>query len=138
MLGKSREDEASLVDLGVVVSAELDFLLGGPGAEGNLDVRVGVLAADHEADLTRGVGRDGGVGIFSNGEDLLAVLLELGDQGKVKPLVLSCQGSLAICNKDRANSAKQNTTRRRKGMFLHVNHRKGRAVRQNGMNSTTR
>ena len=110
------------MDLGVVVPAELDFLLGGPGAEGNLDVHVGVLAAHHEANLAGGVGRDGGVGIFSNGEDLLAILLELGDQGKVEPLVLSCEGSLAICMEDRASSAKQNTTRRRKGTFLHVNH----------------
>jgi len=85
------------VDLRVVVSAELDLLLSGPLAKGNLDVGVGVLGADHEADLARGVGRDGGVGVLGDGEDLAAVLPELGDQGKVEPLVLSCLGvTLAI------------------------------------------
>lgn len=90
LLGEVGKDERGLVDLGVVVTAELLLLLGGPGAEGNLDVGVGVLGADHEADLARGVGRDGGVGVLSDGENLLAVLLELGDQGKVEPLVLGC------------------------------------------------
>jgi hypothetical protein len=40
--------------------------------------------------LTGWVGGDGGVCVFYSWEDLLAVLLELGDQWKVKPLVLSC------------------------------------------------
>ena len=77
------------MDLGIVVPAQLLLLLLGPGPHGNPDVAVGVLAADHEADLARGVGRDGGVSILSNGEDLLAVLLELGDERQVQPLVLS-------------------------------------------------
>lgn len=78
------------MDLGVVVAAELLLLLLGPGAKGHLDVGVGVLGADHEADLAGGVGGDGGVGVLGDGEDLLAVLLELGDEGEVEPLVLSC------------------------------------------------
>lgn len=78
------------MDLRVVVAAELLFLLLGPGAERNLEVGVGVLGADHESNLTGGVGGDGGVGVLGDGEDLLAVLLELGDEGKVEPLVLSC------------------------------------------------
>ena len=90
LLGEGGENEAGLVDLGVVVAAELLLLLLGPRAERNLDVGVGVLGADHEADLAGGVGGDGGVGVLGNGEDLLAVLLELGDEGKVEPLVLSC------------------------------------------------
>jgi hypothetical protein len=35
------------------------------------------------------VGGDGGVCVFDGGEDLLAVLLQLGDQWEVEPLVLS-------------------------------------------------
>lgn len=77
------------MDLSVVVPAQLLFLFFGPGADGNLDVTVGILAAYHEADLARRVGWNGGVGVFGNGEDLLAVLLELGDQGQVEPLILS-------------------------------------------------
>lgn len=78
------------MDIGVVVPAELLLFLLGPGPQGNPDVAAGILAADHEADLARGVGRDGGVSVLGNGEDLLAVLLELGDERQVQPLVLSC------------------------------------------------
>lgn len=78
------------MDLGVVVLALLVLLLGGPLAQGHLDVGVGVLAADHEANLARRVGGDGGVGVLGDGKDLLAVLLELGDEGQVQPLVLGC------------------------------------------------
>ena len=76
------------MDLLVVVAAQTLLLLGGPGTNGLLDVAVGVLAADHEADLARRVGRDGGVGVLGDGEDFLAVFLELGDERKVEPLVL--------------------------------------------------
>jgi len=78
------------VDILVVVAAQALLLLAGPGAQRLLDVAVGVLAADHEADLARGVGRDGGVGVLDDGEDLLAGLLQLGDERDVEPLVLSC------------------------------------------------
>jgi len=77
------------VDLRVVVPAQLVFLLRGPLAEGLLDVAAGVLAADHEANLAAGIGGDGGVAVLGDGEDLLAVLLELADERHVKPLVLS-------------------------------------------------
>ena len=76
------------MDVLVVVAAELLLLLGGPGAEGLTDVAGGILAADHKADLAGGVGGDGGVGVFGDGEDLLAGLLEVGNQVKVEPLVL--------------------------------------------------
>lgn len=89
LLGEGGQDEAGLVDLGVVVAALLLLLLGGPAAQGDADVAVGILAADHEADLAGGVGGDGGVGVLGDGEDLLAVLLQLGDERKMEPLVLS-------------------------------------------------
>lgn len=77
------------MNLRVVVSAQLLLLLRSPGPNGNLDVTVGVLAADHEANLSRRIGRDGSVGVLGNGEDLLAVLLQVGDERQVEPLVLS-------------------------------------------------
>lgn len=76
------------MDVGVVVAAVLLLLLAGPGTDGLLDVAGGVLAAHHEADLAGGVGGDGGVGVLGDGENLIAGLLEVGDQGKVQPLVL--------------------------------------------------
>lgn len=92
---ESRQDERSLVDVRVVVSAQLLLLLLGPRPQRHLDVGVGVLAAHHEADLARGIGWDGGVSVLGHREDLLAVLLELGDELQVKPLVLSCKDKLA-------------------------------------------
>jgi hypothetical protein len=89
LLGEVGQDKGSLVDLLVVVLAELVLLGLGPLADGLLEVAAGVKGADHETDLARGVGGDGGVGVLDVGEDLLAVLLELGDQGEVQPLVLS-------------------------------------------------
>lgn len=79
------------MDVGVVVAAQTVLLLAGPAADGLLEVGLGVLAADHEADLAGGVGGDGGVGVLSNGEDLVASLLQVGDELEVKPLVLGCK-----------------------------------------------
>lgn len=84
------------MDLLAVVPAKLLLLFGGPAAEGLLEVAVGVLAADHEADLAGGVGRDSGVTVLDVGEDLLASLLEVDNEGHVKPLVLGYMGMLAI------------------------------------------
>jgi hypothetical protein len=93
LAGKVGQDESSLVNLLSVVLAELVLLLGGPAAEGLLDVAVGVLAADHETNLARGVGGNGGVGVFDGGEDGLARLLEVGDKRQVQPLVLGYESS---------------------------------------------
>lgn len=78
------------MDLLGVVLAQLVLFLCRPSADRGLEVAVGILGADHEADLARRVGGNGGVGVFNVGEDALAVLLELGDEGKVEPLVLGC------------------------------------------------
>ena len=82
------QHKAGAVNVLVVVTAQLLFLLPSPGADGLTHVAAGVLAADHETDLARGVGGDGGVGVFRDREDLLAGLLEVGDQREVEPLVL--------------------------------------------------
>jgi hypothetical protein len=94
LASKGRQDERGLVDLLAVVPAQLLLLFSRPAAERLLQVAVGVLAANHEANLARGVSRDGGVAVLDVGEDLLARLLEVGNERKVEPLVLSCS---AIC-----------------------------------------
>lgn len=91
LTGKVGKNEASPVDILVVVAAETLLLLASPAADGLTHVAVGVLAADHEANLAGGVGGDGGVGVFGDGEDFLAGLLEVGDERKVQPLVLGCR-----------------------------------------------
>lgn len=77
------------MDIRVVVAELGVLLLGGEAADWGLQVAGGVLGADHEANLAGGVSGDGGVGVLDGWEDLLAVLLELGDQWQMEPLVLS-------------------------------------------------
>jgi hypothetical protein len=86
---KGGQHKAGLVDAAVVVAVALILLLLGQSAERLGDVAAGLLAAHHEADLARGVGRDRGVGVLDDGEDLAAGLLKLGDELEVEPLVLS-------------------------------------------------
>lgn len=76
------------MDSSVVVAAQLLFLLWGPFAEWLAEIAIGVLAADHESNLTRWVGRNGGIGVLDVWEYFLAVLLKLGDQWEMEPLVL--------------------------------------------------
>jgi hypothetical protein len=78
------------VDVLAVVPAQLLFLLRRPEPQRLRHIPVRIFAANHEADLTRWISWNGGVGILGNGEDRLAVLLELLDQGEMQPLVLSC------------------------------------------------
>jgi hypothetical protein len=88
LASKVWQHESSFVYLGVIVSEQLLLLLWGESAQRLADIAVGVLAADHEADLTGGVGGDGCVGVLDGGKDFLAVLLELSDKRHVEPLVL--------------------------------------------------
>jgi len=85
---KGRQDERSLVDLLVIVFAQLLFFLSSEGTERCGDITVGVLAADHEPNLARGVGGDCSVSVLNGWEDFLTILLELSDQWEVEPLVL--------------------------------------------------
>ena len=68
------------MNLFVVISTELVLLLWSPAAQWLLEIRLGVFAADHKADLARRVGWDRSVGIFDNWEDLLAGGFEFSDQ----------------------------------------------------------
>jgi len=78
------------VHLLVVVLAVLVLLSRSPTPQRLLDVNLRVLAADHEADLTRWVCWDGGETVFGDGEDLAALLLELCDERKMQPLAFTC------------------------------------------------
>jgi hypothetical protein len=78
------------VNLFTVVSAQFLLFVLCPGTHWLLNVAPGILAADHEADLSRWVGGDRGVRVLGDGENLLAVFLELGDEFEVKPLVFGC------------------------------------------------
>jgi hypothetical protein len=89
LAGEGGQDKCGLVDLLAVVPAQLLLLLNWPASQRLLEVQVGVLAADHEANLTRWVGGDRSVTVLNGGENLLAGLLEVGDEGHVQPLVLS-------------------------------------------------
>ena len=48
-----------------------------------------ILAADHKADLTAGVCRDGGVGVFDDWEDLFAECLQFKNDVLVQPDALA-------------------------------------------------
>lgn len=70
----------------VAVNCHLGFL--GPLPQGNLDVGGGVFTANKEAELTRRVGGDGGVGILNYRESFTAGVTEFLKQVEVKPNVL--------------------------------------------------
>lgn len=80
------------MNISIIVSAQLLLFLWRKATDRLLDVSVGILAADHEADLARGIGGDSRVGVFDGREDFFAVFLQLGDKREVEPLVLSCFG----------------------------------------------
>lgn len=75
------------MDIRIIVPAQNLFFLARPRPHGPAHVAAGVLAADHEADLAGGIGGDGGVGVFGDGENLLAGVTEVGDEGEMQPLV---------------------------------------------------
>lgn len=76
---KVRQHKTRAVDLLIVIPAQLLLLLGAPFPQRRFHVAILVFAADHEADLAGGVGRDGGVGVFDGGEDFFAGFFEVGD-----------------------------------------------------------
>ena len=78
------------MDLLIVVSTQLILLLSIPAPQRRFDISVLVFAADHEADLARGIGKDGSVGVLDSREDFLAGFLEVGNEGEVEPLVFRC------------------------------------------------
>jgi hypothetical protein len=84
------QNKGRLVDFLAVVPAQRLLLFSRPGAKRLLEVEVRILAADHETNLAGGVGGNCGVCVFDVGEDFFASLLEVDNEGHVKPLVLSC------------------------------------------------
>ena len=78
------------MNLSVVVTAKFILLISSPTANGLGNIAIGILAADHEANLPRWIGWNGSICVLNGWENLLAVLLQLGDQWKMEPLVFSC------------------------------------------------
>ena len=87
---ESRQHKARPMNIRVIILAQLLLLFRSKRANRFPDIAIGVLAADHEADLAGRICRDSSVGVFDSGEDFFAVFLELGDQRQVEPLVLGC------------------------------------------------
>ncbi len=74
-----RQHKTRPVNLLVIIPTQLLLLLGAPFSQRRFHVAILVFAADHEADLARGVGRNGGVGVFDCREDFFAGFFEVGD-----------------------------------------------------------
>lgn len=77
------DGKSSSVDLRVVVPGV------GNGTKGDGQVSGRVLGADHDTNLTSGVGGDGGEAVLDDREELGASFLEGLDEGKVNPQALS-------------------------------------------------
>jgi hypothetical protein len=94
------------VDLLVVISAQLLFLLWRPRAHWLGYISCGILGAHHEADLAGRIGWDGGVGILGHWEDFLAGFLEILDEIGVQPLVFGYIFHLLVIgqHKNRSNA----------------------------------
>jgi hypothetical protein len=88
LAGERGQNEGRLMNLLAVVLAQLLLLLGWPAAKWLLEVTVGILAADHEANLTGWVCGDRRVAVLNVGEDLLARLLEIDNERHMQPLIL--------------------------------------------------
>ena len=78
------------MNLFIVVSTQLILLLSIPAPQRRFDISVLIFAADHEADLARGIGKDGSVGVLDSREDFLTGFLKVGNEGEVEPLVFRC------------------------------------------------
>jgi hypothetical protein len=96
LLGELGQHKGSLVHLLAVVLEKLVLLLGGPAANGLLDIDAAVLGAHHETDLASGVGGDGGPAVLGDGEDFLALLLQVGDHAHVEPGVFGCESRFFV------------------------------------------
>lgn len=83
LLSESGKLESGSVDVLVPVLATFDV------SEGSAKISVGVEGADDESDRSRGVRRDGSVGEFGDGEQSLAHLHQVGNEGKMKPEAFS-------------------------------------------------
>lgn len=80
-----RQDESGLMDFGIVVTAELGFLLRCPSTERFAQVGVGVLGAHDVTNLSARVSGNASVGVFNLRVEVLAEVLDLLDQGQVEP-----------------------------------------------------
>lgn len=85
LLGKLRQDESSLVDLRVVITTELIFLLLGERTKGFSEVDAGILGTHDVTDLTGGISGDASVSILDLRVEVLTEILDLSDKRKMEP-----------------------------------------------------
>jgi len=106
-LGELRKDESSLVDLRVVVTAKLGFLLGSPLAQRLLQGQLLVLGKHHETNLTTGVSGDGSVGVLDNGEEGAAESLNFLDERKMEPHAFTLSRDDSVVSKSVLHELKE-------------------------------
>lgn len=80
-----RQDEGSLMDIRVVVTTELIFLLLGEATERFSEVDASILGAHDVTNLTTGVSGDTGVSVFNLRVKVLTEILDLSDKRKMEP-----------------------------------------------------
>lgn len=73
--GKTWQHKTRAVNVLIVVSAKLFLFLDVPATQWVFDISLGVLAADHESDLSRGICWDCRVRELHRWEDLFTLLL---------------------------------------------------------------
>lgn len=78
---KAGENKASLMNIFVIVPAQLLLFLYAPAPEGCFHIPIFGFAAHHKSDLATRVCRDSGVCILDGGKYFFAGFLEVGNKG---------------------------------------------------------
>ena len=93
---KSRQHEAGLVDLGIVILEELLFLLLSETSQGGFQIQRFVLAAYHETNLASGIGSNVNIRILNVREDAPTTVQDRDNQVEMDEMILSCRGVISI------------------------------------------
>lgn len=72
LLREFGQHKGGRMHLRAVILEQFVFLFGADGAQRRFDVSAGIFAANHEADLAGGVGRNRGPAVLSHRKNLLA------------------------------------------------------------------
>jgi hypothetical protein len=108
-----RKDKSSLVNIRVVVTAELILLFGGEATERLSDVGVSILGAEDVTDLARGVGGDAGVSILNLRVEILTEVLDLLDERQVEPHAFTLSGEDTLFGKSVLQELEEISTKER-------------------------